>query len=483
MVPTKLHFSLKHRFPRSPPPPRTFSTIPLPPPTPPSLSLLADQCTTIHHLKQVHAQLILTGRIRQDPFAASRLLSSSALSPFADLTLASRIFSSLPYPPNTFMWNTLIRAHASSPNPHYSLCLYVSMRKLGAIPGKHTFPFLLKACSNIPSLPACTQVHTHVLKFGLSFDSHVANGLVKGYSVSGDFARARLMFDEMPDRSLSLWTTMVCGYAQNQCYDEALGLFDEMIEDGLEPNAATLASVLSACARAGYLELGQRIHEFMKVKGFEVKVILGTALVYMYAKNGEIVMARKLFDEMTERNVVTWNVMISGLAAHGHVEDALGLFEKLKEEQAVVPNNVTFLGVLSACCHAGLVDVGREIFYSMKNVYGVDAKIEHYGCMVDLLGKEGKLLEAEELVKGMPWKPDIVILGALLAACKNNGNTKVAKRVVKEILALEPHNHGVHVAMSNIYAEAGQWNEVLRLRKVMKEERLKKTPGWSLVAT
>ncbi|KAL1337830.1 hypothetical protein HN51_032528 [Arachis hypogaea] len=483
MVPPKLPFSLKHCFPRSPPPPRTFSIIPLPPPTPPSLSLLADQCTTIHHLKQVHAQMILTGRIRQDPFAASRLLSSSALSPFADLTLASRIFSSLPYPPNTFMWNTLIRAHASSPNPHYSLCLYVSMRKLGAFPGKHTFPFLLKACSNIPSLPACTQVHTHVLKFGLCFDSHVANGLVRGYSVSGDFALARLMFDEMPDRSLTLWTTMVCGYAQNQCYDEALGLFHEMIGDGLEPNAATLASVLSACARAGYLELGQRIHEFMKLKGFEVKVILGTALVYMYAKNGEIVMARKLFDEMTERNVVTWNVMISGLATHGHVEDALGLFEKLKEEQAVVPNNVTFLGVLSACCHAGLVDVGREIFYSMKNVYGVDAKIEHYGCMVDLLGKEGKLIEAEELVKGMPWKPDIVILGALLAACKNNGNTKVAKRVVKEILALEPHNHGVHVAMSNIYAEAGQWNEVLRLRKVMKEERLKKTPGWSLVAT
>ncbi|MED6172216.1 hypothetical protein PIB30_048004 [Stylosanthes scabra] len=376
------------------------------------------------------------------------------------------------------MWNTLIRAHASSPNPLHSLSLYVSMRKLGAIPGKHTFPFLLKACSNIPSLSACTQVHTHVLKFGLCFDFHVANGLVRCYSVSGDFARARLVFDEMLGRSLSLWTTMICGYAQNHCYDEALRLFDEMIGEGLEPNAAMLASVLSACARAGYLDLGRRIHEFIKVKGFEVEVILGTALVYMYAKNGEIVMARKLFDEMTERNVVTWNVMICGLAAHGHVEDALGLFEKLKEEQVVVPNHVTFVGVLSACCHAGLVDVGREIFYSMKNVYGVEPKIEHYGCMVDLLGKDGKLIEAEELVKGIPLKADVVILGALLASCKSNGNTEVAKRVVKEILTLEPHNHGVHVAMSNIYAEAGQWNEVLRLRKVMKEERLKKTPGY-----
>ncbi|MED6204896.1 hypothetical protein PIB30_012943 [Stylosanthes scabra] len=373
-MPPKLQSSLKHCVPQPPPPPRTFSTIPLPPSTPPTLSLLADQCTTINQLKQVYAQMILTARIRHDPFAASRLLSSSALSPFADLTLASRIFSSLPYPPNTFMWNTLIRAHASSPNPLHSLSLYVSMRKLGAIPGKHTFPFLLKACSNIPSLPACTQVHTHVLKFGLCFDSHVANGLVRCYSVSGDFARARLVFDEMPDRSLSLWTTMVCGYAQNHCYDEALRLFDEMIGEGLEPNAAMLASVLSACARAGYLDLGRRIHEFIK------------------------------------------------------------------------------------------------------------PKIEHYGCMVDLLGKDGKLIEAEELVKGIPLKADVVILGALLAACKNNGNTEVAKRVVKEILTLEPHNHGVHVAMSNIYAEAGQWHEVLRLRKVMKEERLKKTPGWSLVA-
>jgi pentatricopeptide repeat protein len=322
-----------------------------------------------------------------------------------------------------------------------------------------------------------------VVKFGLCFDCHVSNGLVRGYCVSGDLVDARYMFDEIPMKSLSLWTTMICGYAQNFCYNEALELFEGMIVEGFEPNGATLASVLSACARSGCLELGERIHEFMRVKGVEVGVILGTALVYMYAKNGVILTARKLFDEMPERNVVTWNAMICGLASHGHVEDALSLFESMQKEGIVVPNGVTFVGVLNACCHAGLIDVGREVFCSMKVVYGIEPKIEHYGCMVDLLGRGGKLLEAEEMIKRMPWKPDVVMLGSLLAASKNNGNTEVAERVVKEILNLEPHNHGVHVALSNMYAEAGQWQEVLRLRKMMKEEKLKKDPGWSLVAT
>ncbi|XP_027353337.1 pentatricopeptide repeat-containing protein At5g06540-like [Abrus precatorius] len=447
---------------------RTFST----------LALVADKCISMKQLKQVHAQMIVSAVIN-DHFAVSRLISSCALSPFGDLSHASRIFHSA-HQPNSFMWNTLIRAQPHAP---HALSLYLNMRRNGVFPGKHTFPFLLKACSRLRSLPACKQVHAHVLKFGLSRDLHVVNGLVRGYSVSGNVNDARFAFDEISDRSLSLWTTMICGYAQNFCSNEALALFDEMVGEGLEPNDVTLASVLSACARSGCLELGEKIHEFVRVKEGGVGVILGTALIYMYAKNGAIVTARNLFDEMPERNVVTWNAMICGLAAHGHVEDALCLFEKMKKDQVVVPNDVTFIGVLSACRHGGLIDVGRKIFSSIEMVYGIEPKIEHYGCLVDLLGRGGKLLEAVELVKGMPWKADVVILGALLAACKNSGNTEVAERVVEQILALEPHNHGVHVALSNMYAEAGQWQEVLKLRKMMKEVRLKKAPGWSLVAT
>ncbi|XP_054823965.1 pentatricopeptide repeat-containing protein At5g56310-like isoform X1 [Prosopis cineraria] len=459
---------------------RTYTYFALPPPNAPRLSLLVDKCISMNQLKQVHAQMIISARIF-DNFAASRLICFCALSQAGDLNYAFRIFGSTCHP-NSFMYNTLIRALASGPNPLEGLLLFIDMRRLNVVPGKHTFPFLLKACSNSHSLLHCKQVHTQILKFGLDIDLHVINGLVRGYSVSNNLVEARFLFDEFPEKNLSLWTTIISAYAQSYCSNEALMLFNQMIAQGFEPNGATLASVLSACARAGCLDLGERIHEFMKNKGIEVGVILGTALVYMYAKNGAIMKAQKVFENMLERNIATWNAMICGLAACGHAEDSLILFQKLTKEQ-LVPNDVTFIGVLSACCHAGLLDVGCDIFHSMKPIYGIEPNIEHYGCVIDLLGRGGKLLEAEELVKEMPWKADVVILGALLAATKNTGNTKLAERVVKEILALEPHNHGVHVALSNMYAEAGQWQEVLRLRKMMKEERLKKAPGWSLVDT
>lgn len=420
--------------------------------------------------------MIVSARIH-DNFAASRLLSFCALSNSGDLNYALHVFHNTQRP-NTFMWNTLIRAQASSSNPSQALFFYVNMRRLSVVPGKHTFPFLLKACSSSHSLESCTQVHTHVFKFGLELDLHVLNSLIRSYSVSGAIVDARELFDEVHDINLSIWTTMISGYAQNFCSNEALQLFDQMITDGTEPNEVTLASVLSACARSGCLDLGERIHVFMKNKGIEMGVILGTAMVHMYAKNGAILKAKQVFNDMNEKNVATCNAMICGLAAHGHAEEAVYLFRELEREQ-ILPNDITFVGVLSACCHAGLIELGRDIFYSMRK-YGIEPKIEHYGCMVDILGRGGKLLEAEELIKEMAWKADVVVLGALLGACKKEGNIEIAERVVRKILGLDPNNHGVYVVLSNIYAEAGRWEDVLRLRKVMKITKLKKEPAWSL---
>ncbi|RYR54453.1 hypothetical protein Ahy_A06g029733 isoform B [Arachis hypogaea] len=244
-VAAKLHVSLKHRFPRS-----LFSTIPLPPPTPPSLSLLADQCTTIHHLKQVLAQMILTARIRHDhsPTAASSPPLPSPASPISPSLLES-------FPPSHTHPTPSCGTPSSAPTPLAPIPITLSA---------FTWAIFLKACSNIPPCQPVPRFTHTCRNSGCALIPTSPMVLL-----CCDFARARLMFDEMPARSLSHWTTMVCGYAQNQCYDEALGLFNEMIGDGLEPNAAMLASVLSACARAGYLELGQRIHEFMKVKRFE----------------------------------------------------------------------------------------------------------------------------------------------------------------------------------------------------------------------
>ncbi|CAM8987868.1 unnamed protein product [Rhodiola kirilowii] len=444
----------------------------------PRISFLADKCASINQLKQIQAQAMVTARIH-DNYAVSRLLSFCAVSESGDVHYAMKLFRSV-QEPNSFMWNTMIRAQAGGINPKGAIFLYLEMRRADVVPGKHTFPFLLKACSKFGSLSCCRQVHGQVVKLGLDFDAHVGNGLIRCYSVASDLVDARKVFDEMTDRNVTMWTSLITGYAQNFCSNEALILFDRMIAEGLEPNGATLASVLSACARSGALELGERVHTFMKDKQVQVGVILGTALVHMYAKNGAMEMAKDLFNCMEDTNIMTWNSMICGLATHGHAKEAIELFQKLVSEQ-IVPNGVTFVGVLTACCHAGLLDTGREYFNLMKTVYQILPGVEHYGCMVDLLGRSGQLHEAEKLISDMRCKPDVVVWGALLAGCKSYGNIEIAERAVKGILELEPENHGVYVVLSNMYAEAGRWEDVSRLRTVMKQENLNKLHGWSVL--
>lgn len=447
-------------------------------PYPPHLSLLADKCTSMRQLQQVHAQMVASATIH-DNFAASRLLSFSALSIHGDKTYASKLFNSVQQP-NMFMWNTLIRGLASNHDPREAVLLYIKMRRLGVTPGKHTFAFLIKACSILQSVKSCKQVHTQVVKVGLDLDFHIVNNLIRGYSVSSGLKHARQLFDEFPERNSNIWTTMICGYTQNDFAQEALELFTQMVAQRFEPNAPSLSSVLSACAQSGCLNVGEKIHRYIKEKGFKIEVILGTALVNMYAKNGAFLMARNCFNNMPQKNIITWNAMISGLAVHGHAKEALKLFQELQKKN-VIPTDITFVGVLSACCHAGMLDFGRKIFNSMRSVYGIEPKIQHYGCMVDLLGRGGRVLEAEELIKRMPWKADLKILGALLSACGSQGNIEVAERVVKEMIVLDPGNHGVFVVLSNMYADAGRWEDVSRLREIMKDGSLKKTPGWSLI--
>ncbi|KAD7479603.1 hypothetical protein E3N88_02739 [Mikania micrantha] len=444
----------------------------------PHLSLLADKCTSIRQIQQIHAQMLVSATIH-DNFAASRLISFSALSLDGDLIYASKLLKSVQQP-NMFMWNTLLRGLAVSPNPREAVLLYVKMCRIGVTPGEHTFPFLLKACSSLQSVESCKQVHTQVVKVGLDLDFHVVNNLIRGYSVSSGLMHARQLFDEIPERNINVWTTMVCGYAQNDRAEDALALFNQMVAQRFEPNGPSLSSVLSACAQAGCLDMGEKIHRYLIEKGFGIGVILGTALVNMYAKNGALLMARNCFNNMPQKNVVTWNAMISGLAVHGHAKEALEFFQEL-EKHTVKPNDSTFVGVLTACCHAGMVDFGRKIFNSLRNVYGIEPSIQHYGCMVDLLGRGGMVLEAEELINRMPWKADLKIFGALLSACSSHGNIEVAERVVKKMVVLDHDNHGVYIVLSNMYANVGRWDDVSRLREIMKDGSLKKTPGWSLV--
>ncbi|KAL6875749.1 hypothetical protein ACP4OV_013262 [Aristida adscensionis] len=455
----------------------------------PNLSLLADRCETPRALARVHAAMLVSGRLADDAFAASRLLAAyAALSPApAAAAAALALLSSLPCAPNSFMLNTTLRALASSPDPAAAFPFFSRLRAAAALaPGRHTFPFLLKAAARLPHpLPVACQLHALVVRRGVHLDAYVANGLVRAYSAAGRIGAARRVFDEVPHRNANLYTTMVSACAQNGRHEDAIGAFTEMVDEGFEPGGAALASVLSACARSasGGLQMGRRVHDLMEARGLTAPVgaVLGTALVDMYAKNGAIREAVAVFDGMPERLPATWNALISGLAHQGHGEHALAVFRQMQRED-VPPNATTLVGVLSACCHAGLLDEARRLFRSMEEDFGVTPGIQHCGCMVDLLGRAGLLQEAEEMIRGMACKADTVIWGALLTACKNHGNVEIAERAVEEMLRLDPSNHGVYVVLSNMYAEAGRWQDVDKLRKGMKGARLSKIPGASAVA-
>ncbi|RLM70351.1 pentatricopeptide repeat-containing protein [Panicum miliaceum] len=449
----------------------------------PNLSFLADRCTTTRALARVHAALLVCGRLAENAFAASRLLAAYAKLAPDPAAAALALLSSVPIATNTFMINTTLRALASSPDPAAAFPLFARLRATGAlaVPGQHTFSFLLKAAARLPHpLPVAGQLHALAFRHGVHLDAYVANGLVRAYSVAGRLGAARRVFDEVPERNANLYTTVVSAYAQNGRHEGAVAAFDEMVREGFEAGGATLSSVLFACARSasGGLQMGRRVHDLMVARGMAEGTILGTALVDMYAKNGAIEEAVVVFNRMPERCApATWNALISGLAHHGHGKRALEVFERMQQE-GVLPNPITLVGALSACCHAGLLDEARRLFRSMID-FGIAPGIQHYGCMVNLLGRAGLLSEAEETIRGMKCKADTRIWGALLTACKNHGNIEIAERVVVEMLKLDPSNHGVYVVLSNLYAEAGRWHDVDKLRKVMKGERLSKIPGAS----
>ncbi|KAF9605727.1 hypothetical protein IFM89_018123 [Coptis chinensis] len=415
----------------------------------------------------------------------------------------------------------------------------------GIEPNKFTFIFLLKAYSLIPIgyKEEGKVVHGKVFKFGYYFDSFVRNGLMNFYSKCGDvklayrvfeelrsenvvnwntmvggfmscgeIEKGRKLFDEMPERNveswnvvisgycksgfvdvgrllfdrmskrdLFSWSAMISGYVQSRRGSEGIELFKEMQNDGIRPDGVILSSVLSACGQIGALDMGRWIYAYAGRNKVKYDVFLGTSLVDMYAKCGCIDEALRVFDSMVNKNVCTWNAIICGLAMHGYGGKVLELYKQM-ESANVAPNDVTFVGVLCACCHIGLVDEGRRQFNRMKKEFGIIPKIEHYGCMVDILGRTGLIHEAKDLIRSMPMDPNIVVLGAFLSACKLHGFTTVGDDVMRHLQNLAPEDGGCYVLLSNIYADVNQWDKVVEMRKMMKGMRVeKKIPGCSFI--
>lgn len=307
--------------------------------------------------------------------------------------------------------------------------------------------------------------------------------LIVAYAKREDMNAAEVLFDGLAEKDMVVWTAMITGYAQNARPKEALCLFEKMREEGVETDEVTLVGAISACAQLGVAKYAVSIRDIAEHAGLgpTKNVIVGSALIDMYSKCGSVDEAYQVFEGMTERNIFSYSAMILGFAMHGKAVEAIRLFSEMVSMTSIRPNEVTFIGVLTACSHAGMVDQGWLFFTSMRDNYGITPSADHYTCMVDILGRAGHIEEAYNLIAVMPIKPHAGVWGALLGACRIHGKPHIANIAADHLFELEPDAIGNYVLLSNIYASAGMWDDTLRIRKLMKEKRLRKNPGCSWV--
>ncbi|GMY08154.1 pentatricopeptide repeat-containing protein At4g21065-like [Fagus crenata] len=424
---------------------------------------------------KLHARLLKTG-LHNDPQFLQRLLLSCVPAAPQSLSYARSLFAHIPSP-NIFAYNTIIRAHANS-SPSHALSFFSKMRHHGVSPDNFTFPFVLKACAR---LQLGQDLHSLIFKIGFGSDIYVQNSLISLYGCCGSVDLALKVFDEMLERDLVSWSSMIACFTNNGFDNEALALFQQMqLLESMKPDYVIMLSVISAVSSLGELELGQWVNAFIRRSELELTVPLGTALIDMYSRCGCVDESIRVFNEMPVRNVVTWTAMINGLAVHGRSGEALNVFYEMKNS-GLRPDYTTIIGVLVACSHGGLVEDGWRVFESIRNEYGMEPLLEHYGCMVDLLGRAGLLYEAYDFVERMPTKPNSVIWRTLLGACVNHNHIKLAEKVKQRIYELEPYHDGDYVLLSNAYGGFGRWAEREGVRNSMREKRVSKKPGYSLI--
>ncbi|KAM3240320.1 hypothetical protein ACQJBY_053791 [Aegilops geniculata] len=420
----------------------------------------------------------LVSGLAGNPFVASRLiLASSRLSLTFSLLLLSHLPASSLSP---FSFNSLIRASPPSLAPR----LFEQMRRRGVPTDNYTLPFLIHACSGSDT-PLGQSLHGKSVRLGYSSHVFTQTALMNMYFGCGLAVPAGRVFDEMQARDLVAWTGMVSGYVDSGMHLRAAEVFKEMrgSEEVARPNVATLVSVASAGAGLGSLEYAKGLHGYVEKVGLRGDLIVTNALMDMYGKCGSIESARALFDFMREKDLLSWTTMISGLASHGHGSEAVALFLSMREV-GVLPDSTTFIVVLSACSHAGLVDEGISIFNSMASEYKVNPDIKHYGCMVDLFSRAGLLSRAYELIDNMPFEPNLAILGALLSACSVNNDLEIGELVLQKIDSVCSYKGGAGVLLSNIYANQNLWHEVDSIRRKIRNGTIpRKPPGQSSVAS
>ncbi|KAK9734616.1 hypothetical protein RND81_04G152100 [Saponaria officinalis] len=411
-------------------------------------------------------------------------------------------------------WTSAIARHCQRGDLSAAINEFTRMRIAGIDPNHITFITILSGCAHFPEKGSLIggSVHGYVKKLGLdkgnvklgtvivdmyskcglvdsgrkSFNEIVEknsvswNTMIDGYMRNGRVDDALHLFDEMPERDVISWTALIGGFVKKGLDQKALECFVEMQISGVEPDYVTIIAALSASANLGALSLGLWINRFVMRKHFRDNIRVSNTLIDMYARCGRVYLACEIFEKMANRSLVSWNSIIGGFAANGYVDDALNYFDRMKRD-GFKPDGVTYTGVLTACNHAGLVSQGLDHFDEMQRIHNVFPRIEHYGCLVDLHSRAGKLEDALNVVKNMPMKPNEVVLGSLLAACRNSGDICLAETVMKYLVDLDPRIDSNYVMLANMYAAAKSWEGASIVRRKMKNHGIQKRPGISSI--
>lgn len=413
----------------------------------------------------------------KDPICYNCLISGYSKS--GDVVAAQRLFDDMSER-TVVSWNSMISCYANNGHYREGLRMFERMQVERFRPNEISVATVLSICAKLRDLEMGLRVKKFIDENNLHINMIVSTALLEMYVKCGAVDDARQEFERMDRRDVVAWSAMIAGYAQNGRPSEALELFESMKSKQIKPNDVALVSVLSACSQLGSLEAGERIGNYVESQGFLFNIYVASALLDMYSKCGNISKARQIFNHMPQKDVVSWNSMIVGLAANGFAKEAINLFEKMKEIR-VKPNDITFVGILTACTHAGLLELGLRIFRSMKSDHEMTPTIEHYACVVDLFCRSGKLKDAHEFICRMEVEPNVVIWGTLLSASRIHSNLELAEFSVKKLLELEPENSGNYILLSNIYATAGRWEESLTVRNLMKINRVQKTSAYSWI--
>ncbi|XP_057808105.1 pentatricopeptide repeat-containing protein At1g33350 [Salvia miltiorrhiza] len=480
------------------------------------VSAILDKCSNLNHLKQLHAHIITLGH-GPIHFYALKLIRFCAN---RDLAYARHIFDKFPTP-NIYLYTTIVAASARASDHTAAVLIYRDMvRQNRSRPNEYMFSIILKSWPEVARGYGVEMVQAQIIKLGFYGYPIVQTAVLDAYARCGvEIGVARKVFDEMLERSVVSWTAMISGYTrvgrvwdaivlfeempegirdapfwnsiiagcvQNGLFSEAIEFFKRMVVEGgvNRPNQGTVVCVLSALGHSGMLQFGRCIHGYIYRNGLSLDSFAVSGLIDMYGKCGSFERSRIVFDKSDQINLTSWNALINCYALHGSCHEAVAVFQEMlrRSREGLKPDAITFVGLLNACTHGGLVEEGRRFFEMMVRDFGIEPRIEHYGCLVDLLGRSGKLEEAMDVVSRMREpSPDEVIWGSLLNACRVHWRADLAEFAVRKLAEMSPGNGGYGAMLANLYGEMEKWDEAWRVRAALAGESAYKAAGCSWI--